>query len=160
MQLNRTTTHAVRLLVACAKAEAEIVKVAEIAEGLGLSQQNAFKIVHLLSRAGFLSAVRGRNGGVGLARPAEDIRIGEVVLAMEFARFDQDSGNSQGVPLVGEAFQAFIDVLNQNSVADVAKTVEAVPARKRAAKAQKTAVRRSEARARPVAKRSPAARLT
>ncbi len=128
MELNKTTTHAVRLLIQCAQLEDEIVKVAQLAEQLDLSTQNAFKIVHLLSRAGFVAPVRGRNGGVRLARPANEIGVGEVVLAMEYPAIEAQAGGSTKrssdrpvVPLVEEAFRAFIEVLNQNTIADVAR---------------------------------------
>ena len=83
MRLNKSTSHAVRILIDCAKAEGRLIKVAEIAERLDITPQNAFKIVHLLSKAGFLGSVRGRHGGVRLARPAAKIRIGDVVRASE-----------------------------------------------------------------------------
>ncbi len=69
MRLNKSTSYAVRILIDCARAGDRLVKVAEIAERLELTQQNAFKIVHLLSKAGFLDSVRGRRGGLRLARP-------------------------------------------------------------------------------------------
>ena len=83
MRLNKSTSHAVRILIDCAKAEGRLIKVAEIAKRLDITQQNAFKIVHLLSKAGFLASVRGRHGGVRLARPAAKIRIGDVVRSIE-----------------------------------------------------------------------------
>lgn len=147
MQLNKTTTHAIRLLVACAKAEARMVKVADLAVSLDLTQQNTFKIVHLLSRAGLVSAMRGRHGGVALAKAANEIRVGEVVAAMEYpgnstnATASKDTTHAQNVPLINEALSAFLDVLNQNSIADLAASNSAVkpkrtdkkpPTRKRA----------------------------
>ncbi|MEQ8825545.1 MAG: Rrf2 family transcriptional regulator [Filomicrobium sp.] len=126
MHLNKTTTHAIRLLVACAQAEADMVKVADLATTLDLTQQNTFKIVHLLSRAGLVSAMRGRNGGVALARAATDIRVGEVVAAMEYpeAKLSPSTADktihAQNVPLINEAVSAFLEVLNQNSIADLA----------------------------------------
>ena len=83
MRLNKSTGHAVRILVYCAKSEDELVKVAEIARRLDITQQNTFKIVHLLNKGGFLGSVRGRKGGVRLARPAAKIRIGDIVRSIE-----------------------------------------------------------------------------
>lgn len=131
MRLNKATTHAIRTLATCARSEAELIKVSEIAERLDLSQQNAFKIVHLLSRAGFLKAMRGRYGGVMLARPAADIRIGEVVTAMEAVNFERGDGSDGGgdqLDLIDDAFDAFIAVLNRMTIADMAK-IERKPAR-------------------------------
>jgi len=41
------------------------------------------KVVLLLTREGFLRAVRGRSGGFTLARPAEEINLGHVLRATE-----------------------------------------------------------------------------
>src|SRR5690606_41711536 len=83
MRLTKQTSHAIRILIHCARARGQLIKVAEIARELDLTQQNVFKIVHLLTRSGFLTAVRGRYGGVRLAREPKDIRIGDVVRATE-----------------------------------------------------------------------------
>jgi Rrf2 family transcriptional regulator, nitric oxide-sensitive transcriptional repressor len=127
MNLNKTTTHAIRLLVLCARAGDTWVKVAELSEALELTPQNTFKIAHLLSRAGFVKALRGRNGGVRLARSAEEIRVGDVVCALELplaaaAEPQPHTGGPGTVPLIDEAFAAFVAVLNQNTIADMAKS--------------------------------------
>src|SRR5215467_4819631 len=83
MRLTKTTSHAVRILLECAVAGDERIKVADIAKRLDITQLNVFKVVGLLSHAGFLEATRGRYGGVRLRRGAREIRIGEVVRAME-----------------------------------------------------------------------------
>lgn len=135
MRLNKATTHAIRTLAACARADGELIKVSEIAERLDLSQQNAFKIVHLLSRAGILKAMRGRYGGVKLSKPAAEIRIGDVVTAMEALTFERaeeadghvDSGVGQ-LDLIDDAFAAFVAVLNRTTVADMA-TADRKPAK-------------------------------
>ncbi len=127
MRLNKATTHAIRTLATCARTDGELIKVSEIAERLDLSQQNAFKIVHLLSRAGFLKAMRGRYGGVMLSKPAAEIRIGDVVTAMEaltFERAEAADGHagsgSDGLHVIDDAFAAFVAVLNLTTIADMA----------------------------------------
>jgi Rrf2 family nitric oxide-sensitive transcriptional repressor len=140
MRLNKATSHAIRILVACSRCDGELVKVAEVADELGLTQQNTFKIVHLLSRAGLIAAMRGRYGGVKLAKSADDIRVGDVVFAMEGpAREGDQAASSQGpasagLPLIDEAFEAFISVLNQNTIADMAAAEVAKPKKKANAK--------------------------
>src|SRR6478672_4288044 len=81
MRLTKSTSHAIRILIDCARADARLVKVAELSDRLQITPQNVFKIVNLLARAGLIEAMRGRNGGVRLARPATAIRIGDVVRA-------------------------------------------------------------------------------
>ncbi len=123
MRLNKSTSYAVRILIDCARAGDKLIKVANIAQRLDITQQNAFKIVHLLSRAGFLASVRGRNGGVRLARPASKIRIGDVVRAIEFTRLDgkEQPSNSGLRQIVDDALEAFISVLDQHTLAEMAK---------------------------------------
>ena len=134
MRLSKTTGYAIRILLDCARADGALVKVAEISARRDITPQNTFKIVHLLSRAGFLSAVRGRNGGVRLARPARAIRIGDVVRAMETMRFEaegaQGGGRGGGESLgkldhlFDSALEAFISVLDEHTLEDMTKAAK------------------------------------
>ncbi|MBS0239420.1 MAG: Rrf2 family transcriptional regulator [Proteobacteria bacterium] len=129
MRLTKQTGHAIRILIDCALAGDQLVKVADISDRLGVTKQNVFKIVHILSHAGFLSAVRGPNGGVRLAAPATSIKIGDVVRAIEVTRVkveggtdptsnDTDPGNINA--MFDDALAAFITVLDQHTLAELA----------------------------------------
>lgn len=121
MRLNKTTNHAIRILVDCGQSGDELVKVAQISERLDITPQNTFKIVHLLSRGGFVTAVRGRHGGVKLARPAKDIRVGEVVAVIEASSLESRREEQHGTQAIfDDALEAFISVLNQHTIADMA----------------------------------------
>lgn len=122
MRLNKSTSHAVRILIDCAKADGRLIKVADIAKRLDITQQNAFKIVHLLSKAGFLSSVRGRHGGVRLARPPVEIRVGDVVRSIEGMGSDERQAPAHGGlhRIVDDALDAFISVLDQHTLLDMA----------------------------------------
>ncbi|WP_333793944.1 RrF2 family transcriptional regulator [Hyphomicrobium sp.] len=131
MRLSKTTNYAIRILVDCAIADPNLVKVAEISERRDITLQNTFKIVHLLSRSGFIRAVRGRHGGVRLARPASEIRIGDVVRAMELLNLEvekeaADRVVSQGQlagldELFDDALGAFISVLDEHTLEQMVK---------------------------------------
>lgn len=146
MRLSKTTNYAIRILLDCAASDGNLVKVAEISERRDVTLQNTFKIVHLLSRAGFLQAVRGRHGGVRLARPAADIRIGDVVRAMETMRLEieSDEGDARAPErqlaafdqLFDDALDAFISVLDGHTLQDMMKA-------KRKGSATEPPVRRS-----------------
>lgn len=135
MRLTKSTSHAIRILIDCARADARLVKVAELSERLQITQQNVFKIVNLLARARLIEAVRGRNGGVRLARPASAIRIGDVVRATEVTHVEIEDGTvgrrprrSHGVnQILDDALGAFIDVLDQHTLADMATGQPAEP---------------------------------
>jgi Rrf2 family protein len=132
MRLTKSTSHAIRILIACAQAEAKLVKVAELSQRLHITPQNVFKIVNVLARAGLIEAWRGRNGGVRLARPARLIRIGEIVRATEVTHVEIEAGagrrrgSSGGVNrILDDALSAFIDVLDQHTLADMARAQSA-----------------------------------
>jgi Rrf2 family protein len=142
MRLNKSTSYAVRILVDCARAGDRLVKVAEIAERLDITQQNAFKIVHLLSKAGFLDSVRGRRGGVRLARPASKIRVGDVVRAIEFTDLTGGSGSHGSLnQIVDDALEAFISVLDQHTLAQMAKSNQGLPEASSGGRSGKAATR-------------------
>lgn len=130
MRLTKSTSHAIRILLDCTRSGDELIKVASLSERLQITQQNVFKIVNLLARAELLEAVRGRRGGVRLARPASEIRIGEVVRATEVTHVEIDDSpqrrtgqaGAAGVNVIlDNALDAFIEVLDQHTLADMAK---------------------------------------
>jgi Rrf2 family nitric oxide-sensitive transcriptional repressor len=131
MRLSKTTNYAIRILLDCAVADPNLVKVAEISERRDITLQNTFKIVHLLSRAGFIQAVRGRHGGVRLARPASDIRIGDVVRAMEILNLEIETEEGEQTTAQGQlaaldqlfdnALGAFISVLDEHTLEQMIK---------------------------------------
>ncbi|MEO8421400.1 MAG: Rrf2 family transcriptional regulator [Hyphomicrobium sp.] len=150
MRLNKSTSHAVRILIDCAKAEGRLIKVAEISERLDITQQNAFKIVHLLSKAKFLASVRGRHGGVRLARPAAKIRIGDVVRSIETLGQEEqkESGRGSLHSIVDDALDAFISVLDQHTLEDMAGAQQAAAGRDTGGRSSKTPARGAAARSR------------
>lgn len=128
MKLNRSTSHAIRILIECARAQGALVKVADLAVRLDLTQQNVFKIVHILSHAGLIKAMRGRYGGVRLSRPAADIRVGDAVRAMESTELELESDGASRLDrrisadvnrVLDEALVAFVSILDQHTLADL-----------------------------------------
>ncbi len=60
-----------------------LVGAAEVAERLGAARRGLEPVLQALSRAGLLDSVRGPKGGYRLARRARDIRLLDLVLALE-----------------------------------------------------------------------------
>lgn len=69
VRLTLYTRHAIRVLVHLAATSDRLSTISEIAQAYGLSHNHLMKVVHDLRRAGFVESVRGRTGGIRLARP-------------------------------------------------------------------------------------------
>jgi Rrf2 family transcriptional regulator, nitric oxide-sensitive transcriptional repressor len=83
LRLSNYSDYALRLLIYAATKSDGLVTIAEISKAYGISKNHLMKIAHELARAGYIKTVRGRNGGLCLARPAEEIRVGDVVRLTE-----------------------------------------------------------------------------
>lgn len=131
MRLTRQSSYAVRIVVECALAGDELTRISDIAGRYGITKNNVAKIVPLLVRNGIIRAVRGRSGGIRLARPATSITVGEIVrvseatMAGESMEDDSDGlGADAAMPigrLLDDALEAFISVLDGYTVADLAE---------------------------------------
>ena len=82
MRLSLQTDFAMRTLLYVATASGRST-VGEISAFFQISAHHLGKVVHRLGRLGFVTNVRGPQGGVALARPAREITIGEVVRGFE-----------------------------------------------------------------------------
>jgi Rrf2 family transcriptional regulator, nitric oxide-sensitive transcriptional repressor len=117
--LNRTHL-ALRILIHVGKSDDAVLTVQRIAEDLSIPPQYAAKIVHELVRAGFLQSIRGRLGGVKLARPARDIRVGDVVMSVEPLKppKGRPKKNSEIEHFFDESMAKFVEVLNFQTIED------------------------------------------
>jgi Rrf2 family nitric oxide-sensitive transcriptional repressor len=79
MRLTVYTDYALRLLMYLAVKEDGLATIAEVAESYEISRNHLMKVAHQLGLAGYVETVRGRAGGLRLARPAVDINLGDVV---------------------------------------------------------------------------------
>lgn len=125
MRLTRYTDYAMRTLLHLAARPEVPCSVATIARAHRLSQNHLVKVAHELTRAGYVATLRGRHGGLRLARPAAQISVGAVVRHMEtdFALADCPScviAPACGLSAVlNEALGAFLAVLDRHSLADL-----------------------------------------
>lgn len=79
MQLTRFTDYALRALIYLGKNSDRLVTIREIAEQHKLFENHLVKIVHKLAKLGYIETVRGKGGGMRLARRTDLINLGEVV---------------------------------------------------------------------------------
>ena len=82
MQLSLHSDYALRVLMALAAAKRRL-SVDEIARRYGISRNHLAKVAQRLQSQGYVSTFRGRGGGMRLARPAQEIVVGEVVRRFE-----------------------------------------------------------------------------
>lgn len=83
MRLTSFTDYGLRMLMRMASAPERAFSTAELAEEFGLSRNHLSKIMQRLAGAGLIATRRGGGGGAVLARPAAEIRLGEVVRLLE-----------------------------------------------------------------------------
>jgi Rrf2 family nitric oxide-sensitive transcriptional repressor len=125
MRLTRYTDYAMRVLLHLAARDEGLSSIAEIARLYDISENHLMKVVQDLGKAGLLRTVRGRGGGVALARPAQAIGVGEVVRRTEegFEMVDCSTcviASACSLPRVlNEATAAFIGVLDKYTLADL-----------------------------------------
>lgn len=125
MKLTRYTDYALRVLIHLAAHENELASIGRIATRYGISKDHLMKVVQDLGRAGFVETMRGRNGGLRLARPASEINIGELVRHTEGGFDLVECGSCVIAPACGlprmlaEATHAFLATLGRYTVADL-----------------------------------------
>src|SRR4029079_19370701 len=130
MQLPKFSDYALRVLMYAHAAGDRRVTIEEMAASYRISRAHLMKVVNALTRAGYLTAVRGRSGGLMLARPAETIRLGEVIRSTEpdFALVECFATGNRCVitgccrlpGVLSEALAAFLETLDRHTLADIA----------------------------------------
>ncbi len=133
MQLTLFTDYALRTLTYLAlQPERRLSTITEVAEKFDISRNHVVKIVHQLGVKGYIETVRGKHGGIRLARSSEEINLRDVVSDMENVSCLLDchrdgcllnsSCRFQGI--MRKAMRAFLDVLGEFSLADLVKDKE------------------------------------
>lgn len=139
MQLTRFTDYSLRMLIYLALNGDRLVTIAEIARSYEISQNHLMKIVHQLGSLGYLETVRGKGGGIRLARQPALINIGDVVRDTEehmdivecFRTEFQDCPLLPSCALKSiliDARKNFLATLDRYSLADLLPTGRAVVA--------------------------------
>jgi Rrf2 family nitric oxide-sensitive transcriptional repressor len=125
VKLTRYTDYALRVLMHLAARPERLSSIGEIARTYRISQNHLMKVVHDLRKSGYVEAVRGRSGGIRLARPPFQINIGDVVRHTEDGFDLVDCGSCIIAPacgltgVLGEALGAFMRVLDGYTLGDL-----------------------------------------
>lgn len=126
MKLSLYSDYAMRVMIHLA-AKDEKVSIREVAHIYNISQNHLMKVVQDLAGAGFIEAIRGRNGGIRLAKPADQINLGSILRHTEkltdlFVCEGCIIAPACGLPVVlREATAAFVAIFDRYSLAEVAK---------------------------------------
>lgn len=130
MRLTSFSDYALRTLVYAGSHPERLVTVTEIADSYRISRHHLIKVVQLLVQNGFVETVRGRSGGLHLARAPEEINVGALVRRTEpdfnlVECFDPSTNACLIAPacdlkaVLREAQSEFMRVLDSYTLADL-----------------------------------------
>ncbi|PRO66009.1 Rrf2 family transcriptional regulator [Alkalicoccus urumqiensis] len=138
MHLTHYTDYSLRVLMyVTVKPEGELSQIKEISEAYHISKNHLMKVVYQLGKLGYIETLRGRNGGIRLNQAPEDINIGTLVRHTEdnfhiVECFDQENNQCPITPacqlqfVLGDALKAYMNVLDQYTLADITKNKQAL----------------------------------
>ncbi|MCP4596198.1 Rrf2 family transcriptional regulator [Neptuniibacter sp.] len=127
MQLSRFTDYTLRVLFYTATNSDRLVTLSEIASYYDISIEHLRKVVHALSKTGYLDTYRGKNGGIKLAKATGEINLGDLIAQAEgnepLINCAQQSCRLTGFctlqGVLGQAQQAFMSVLKGYTLEDL-----------------------------------------
>jgi len=134
LKITALEEYGLRCMILFSSAPNGMLTLPEISSQEGLSLPYAGKLLMLLKKAGLVRAVRGRNGGFILIRPADEIFLKEILSALGNSLYgshhcdrysvDEDSCRHQGDCKVGNLWDFFNQhiqsVIEKITLADVA----------------------------------------
>lgn len=130
MRLTFYSDYSLRLLMYAALKPGALITIQEVAEAYGISKNHLTKVAFDLGRAGLVESVRGRGGGIRLAKKPEEIGLGDVLRVTEarsvlvecFNPLTNSCKISAPCRLKGvlaRAMKAYFDVLDEYTIADL-----------------------------------------
>ena len=129
MRLTSYSDYSLRVLIYLASQEqSALTNIKEISEVYHISKNHLMKIVYNLGKLGYIETIRGRNGGLRLAKKPDEINVGELVRITEedfyLVECFKDDDNCVISPvcslkfILNNALDAFLKVLDQYTIAD------------------------------------------
>lgn len=129
MRLSAFSDYSLRVLMHLGDNTDRLTTIGEIARLHAISENHLTKVVHQLGRAGYIETLRGKGGGMRLARAPREITLGEVLRHTEtdFALVEcfgqgsrcQIEPACQLKTILEEALAALFRVLDGYTLADV-----------------------------------------
>ncbi len=87
MFLSKTTTYAIRILIFMATDTQQLFSAQYLYEKLNISNRYLRRLLTDLTKHGFVTSLRGRNGGFVFARSLDTIYLSEIIEAVEGTNF-------------------------------------------------------------------------
>jgi Rrf2 family nitric oxide-sensitive transcriptional repressor len=138
VRLTLYTDYSLRVLLYLADKPDSIATISDITDFYKISRNHLVKVVHNLGLNGFITTIRGKNGGIKLSRPADQILLSDVVLKTEpdmellecfSTQRDQCviSPTCRLRSVLYEGRAAFMSVLEKKTLADASKPLSGSP---------------------------------
>lgn len=83
MHLTKFTDNSLRVLIYISANGDRRVNITEIAQMCAIPRNHLTKVIHTMATKGLISTTRGKGGGVSMAHPANQLKVGEVIREME-----------------------------------------------------------------------------
>ena len=125
MRLTLYTDYALRVLIHLALHGDRLSSISEVSRAYDTSHNHLMKVVNKLAHDGFIETVRGRAGGMRLAKPADRITVGDVVRHTEEGLSLADCTDCALSPACGltgvlaEGMAAMLTVFDRYTIADL-----------------------------------------
>jgi Rrf2 family nitric oxide-sensitive transcriptional repressor len=127
MRITQFTDYSLRVLLYLGLKN-DRATIREITEAFRISNNHLMKVVHQLSRDGYINSYKGKNGGIALAVDPTQVRIGDFINSFEpMDLLECFNAETNTCPIRGvchlehslyDARKAFLQSLNRYTLAD------------------------------------------
>jgi len=129
MRLTVHSDYSLRVLMYLAAFPDRLATIEQIASAYRISNNHIMKVVQTLARHGFIETLRGRSGGIRLARPTQEITVGAVLRATEEDFYLVECFRPENACCItpvcrlkgalSDALDAYLDVLDEWTLAEL-----------------------------------------